>query len=829
MESKPEKIVHNGALIDFVHDELLDTHHAIFNSGLDKCSQSNMISKEDKDFFLSDEHIEITIIETPGDPITALLAVVALVSIAVAAYVYFNMPTPDTGNLQQGSNNSLRGRTNRERPLERIEDIAGQVRSYPTLIQQVYKKFNSDLQEVEYSLMCVSKGEGLIEQVKDSDTPLEIIKGTGASFYSPFKMASVDAPFLTVGDSFVEPVKIVTRSNEVAGGQVIDFDSKGIYYRNCEFSLEMSEDETPVQTGNGSIRTIFGPEFNFEIGELIQIISDQGPNAIRGIYEVVDIFEHDFLGSIVKTMIVKNPDGGHVLDIDSNWTESEQTFKCSILRNDFEGIIGPFYLSQKDRTEYFANVVANGLQKDGGGQITVQFATQYAQADENGNQIGPWSDQEIYVLTGNTKDRIGLTMNVTTDFIGPCLVRFVRRTGRIGDAILQDVKLDSLYSVEPITVSDFGDVTTVQVRTLANSQASNLKERKFNCIFTRKLQMLQDDGTLGAFEPTRRFIDYFMYATLDDSIGRRDASEVNAIEIYEKSEEINSYMGSDEASLFDYTFDNDQLSFQQILSTMGNACFFRPVRRAGVITIRLDKPEEARTIFTHRNKIPNQQTITRTFESEGQKDGIEFEYIDPDTNSVATLSIPPGVQLRRPEKYRSVGVRNHNKAWWLAWRRYNLLRNRRINLTDNFTSDGALLSVGDVVAITNNTKGNPMSGDILAQQGLLLKLSQFVEFDDEDATYSIAIRMRDGSIDVIPCDPGPRVDEVILSRVPRDELYLGYTEEKNTFIFSKDETLSAEKYIIQSVNRQNMNDIPITAYNYSDALYANDGESSPRN
>ena len=50
-----------------------------------------------------------------------------------------DIPSPSNLNrTQQSPNNALAGRTNETRVLQRIEDIYGTVRSYPSLLQPVY-------------------------------------------------------------------------------------------------------------------------------------------------------------------------------------------------------------------------------------------------------------------------------------------------------------------------------------------------------------------------------------------------------------------------------------------------------------------------------------------------------------------------------------------------------------------------------------------------------------------------------------------------------------------------------------------------------------------
>ena len=69
-----------------------------------------------------------------------------------------DIPSPSNLNrTQQSPNNALAGRTNEARVLQRIEDIYGQVRAYPSLLQPVYSKYIDNVQ-YEYSYMCLGRG-----------------------------------------------------------------------------------------------------------------------------------------------------------------------------------------------------------------------------------------------------------------------------------------------------------------------------------------------------------------------------------------------------------------------------------------------------------------------------------------------------------------------------------------------------------------------------------------------------------------------------------------------------------------------------------------------
>ena len=119
-----------------------------------------------------------------------------------------DLPNAGQNRTQQSANNALAGRTNEPRVLQRIEDIYGTVRSYPSLLQPVYSKYINNTQ-YEYSYMCIGRGWYYIDDVKDGETLLSEITGTKAEFYNPFTSPNSGSPFFNNWGAIGEPVLTV--------------------------------------------------------------------------------------------------------------------------------------------------------------------------------------------------------------------------------------------------------------------------------------------------------------------------------------------------------------------------------------------------------------------------------------------------------------------------------------------------------------------------------------------------------------------------------------------------------------------------------------------
>lgn len=162
---------------------------------------------------------EVFVVVYPGDPITIILAVVAVAAIAAT---FLLLPTiPSFGNEQANSaNNQLTDRQNRARPNGRIPDIYGTVRSTPDLIATPYTIFESN-REIEVAYMCIGRGEFSISSVRDDSTLVSSIPGSSVEIYGPGTSPNSGTPQMTIGAAIGRPVRTVKRITSV-NGQVLE-------------------------------------------------------------------------------------------------------------------------------------------------------------------------------------------------------------------------------------------------------------------------------------------------------------------------------------------------------------------------------------------------------------------------------------------------------------------------------------------------------------------------------------------------------------------------------------------------------------------------------
>lgn len=174
---------------------------------------------------------DLTVIVYPGDPITAIIAIGAII-LGVMAAMLIMPKIPSLENQQSPSpNNGLSERTNRARPNGRIPDIFGTVRAVPDLIAAPYRVYENH-REVEIAYLCLGRGEYEVSDIRDGDTLISKIAGASVEVYAPYTSPNDgEDPQVLIGTSIGDPVFNVVRLNEVNGQTLIAPNDRAIRSR----------------------------------------------------------------------------------------------------------------------------------------------------------------------------------------------------------------------------------------------------------------------------------------------------------------------------------------------------------------------------------------------------------------------------------------------------------------------------------------------------------------------------------------------------------------------------------------------------------------------
>jgi hypothetical protein len=531
----------------------------------------------------------------------------------------------------------------------------------------------------------------------------------------------------------------------------------------------------------------------------------------------------------------------------STW-ESTYTGSAAVLLSGKSEWSAWITIPTADRTEVWCNILAQqGIFKDGGGgkaTSTVAFEIQIERLDAD--DLTPTGTVETVTgsLTGATSDERAETVERATAWTGPARVRMRRTTAydyAFSGTVIDEIKWTDLYGVSPVSKTHFGNLTTIHSVTVATPRATAARQRQLNALVTRRLPtwsgsawsgVLAADGSIasGAISATTRMVDILAAVTIDPTIGGRSIAELDVAQVYGVQQLLDAL--HEDAGQFSLTFDSDNLSYEETAQTIANACFCIAYRQSGKIRLALDRPQSTSVaLLTHRNKRPQAiepERITRTFANDSEYDGIEMRYQDPDTERAETIVLPRDAAPTKPKKLEIPGIRSFPQAWLRANREYRKLLGQRMSIETAGTTDARLLLPGARVDIVDNTRFKAYDGEVLAQDGLTLTLSQPVAFTPA-ASHSIVLMKRNGTLQSITCTAGPTDRQVVLATAPAEAIVTEHGPDgvRTIFSFAADTARGAMAWLVTEVEPPRDGYVVLRAINYSSDYYAADDDEIP--
>lgn len=496
--------------------------------------------------------------------------------------------------------------------------------------------------------------------------------------------------------------------------------------------------------------------------------------------------------------------------------------------------IGPFVFDVTTMNQIIANFVAlNGMYKDNGTTQTstsVDIQLGATPCDSAGVATGT----EVFFTVTITGSDLNQSTKAATLFadlptVGRYMVRARRLTVKDIDfagTVVDEVKWRDVYSSSPVGNVAFGDVTTVHAVTQATQTALAISERQMNMLVTRMIKQWNGSSFPSTLVPTNSAADILSHICLDTKIGNRQASEVNFQNFYDVIGESISYFGTSITSEFCYTFDNDNLSFEETISTIAQAVFCTAQRRGRVIEIELEKATpDSVLLFNHRNKVPGSETRTASFGMANDNDGIEYDYVSPVDDAIVTFYLPESRTAVNPKKIESIGVRSLAHAYIHAHREYNRLRYQVRAVTFDALQESELISINSRILIADNTRADVQDGEVLEQDGFILKLSQPVAIV-AGQSYLIFLQMPSGIVEAIPVTYAHTRYHVTLQGVPSESLVADDDSAVRTvyqIIKAADNNKGNNKAFLLTEKAPQSNFVnTLTAVNYDDRYYDND-------
>ncbi|PPC02526.1 host specificity factor TipJ family phage tail protein [Acinetobacter pittii] len=504
------------------------------------------------------------------------------------------------------------------------------------------------------------------------------------------------------------------------------------------------------------------------------------------------------------------------------------------LRGSQENYIGWFTIESAKATGLLLNFQAlNGIYQGS----DAKFVDIYVEYQKVTNEVptGTVYNQTIR-LSGksNNRDSVGGSMWITLPFTGA--VRFrARRINDNGDSadLIDETKFYTAYAYHYLDKLVYDNRILVRQRTQATRTATAIDSRMTNCI-AESLVYSYRNGTKSENRiASRNIADLVIDLALHKRIGRRSLNELNVEKIYSVFDEVVNYFGSEKMAEFNYTIDDKNQSFEEILRMLAGVSCCNDRRLNRQIYFELERAgREPFLLFNHRNK--KKQTEVRTYRTkpENNYDGVEITYVDSEEGWIEKTLKIPNDQITNPKKIDGYGIVYKQQAHIVGWRAWNKIQFQSINCRFSCFAEGELVGNGDPVAVVDDTRlaptffGDPskaiLSGEVLAWNGLNITGSQPCKLSPEHS-FVIHLQLKSGYIDIIPVTQGQSDFEFVLSRPPVEGLVI-QGEVKTVYSLSTDDRQNDDLFIVTTKNRSGVFENELTLVNLDERYYQNDSD-----
>ena len=457
---------------------------------------------------------------------------------------------------------------------------------------------------------------------------------------------------------------------------------------------------------------------------------------------------------------------------------------------------------------YYAND-SGGLENK-----TVQWRVDARLIDDEDKALGSWFTLGTESVTDATVNGIYKTYTYTVTK-GRYEVRATRlddkdNSSRAGHEI-------RWVSAKGYVVSDksYGNVTLLAVIMKATDNLSQRSSRLINCVVTRKLKTWTPSGGWSGLTATRS-IAWALADILKADYGAKltDKSiDLNAL--YQLDRKWNS-----RGDTFNAVFDSKLTVYEALsrVAKVGRAVAFI---QGGIVRFVRDEPKTIPVaLFGPRNIVKNTLSIQYIMPSEDTADSVCVEYFSE--NTWKTSEVTGTFSGSTSDKTATVELFGcTNKAQALREAVYMALANRYRRRIVTFTTEleGLIPTYGDLIAITHDMAHWGSGGEIIAQDGLKLTLSEPVEFTS-GVKNVLALRQKNGSLS------GPYEvtatelnTEVMLKTQPDAEILTTSGVERTHYAFGTQDKWSV--YARVTGIRPRSNQVEITAVIEDDRVHQN--------
>ena len=787
--------------------------------------EENEISRTDK----MEAATDVTIIMLPA----ASAVVLFVIAIVVAVAVVLLMPEPDidTENNQAGSaNNDLTNRRNKTRINERFVDFVGEGLSIPDVLQPEYSKYVDGFEE-RIGAYVFGRNTIDVDKLSDGESLIEDREGASAGIYRPNTSPNNSAPYEQIGDPINEPVVGVYQSTD-AVGQTLEAPEYKALFLGSNSILTMDR--------NRMVAWIKKPGVDWTIDYYVG-----GTIELSNVYVRFGLGDNDVIRvSPTSEMSVTGNSSGY-LEFDISQDPQFLGLPSDNLDYPIDDTpivsgeplqVNPAIISPGVRTNTYKvkrekidralfNVYApNGMYKRASGDkqpVSVGFEVAYYRLDDNFQRVG--SLQKVAkTITGTTDNSIGETIDINLGaptYIEWSIYRTTYEDVDFNGTVVDAIKLKSVFGLFDINTPHFGNITMVQTKRRQLEQVTAIANPEVNAICTEMIYKYLGNGVFDTqLSKNTDAMQSLIAKALDPKIGRLTVSDLDLDMILQTQEDNEVYYQTDTAGKCSYSFDSLNTSAQEVFFLIANAASVILWREGRVLKSWFERPQSLpEMVFTHSSKSPDDETWNRNFTID--YDGVEFPYIDEQTNSEETLTHPANAQ--NPKKIDLKGFRGLEQASWRMLREYNKQQNQRITVDFTATTEGRFAKPAKLISVVKGSRVGQTGGYVINANLLTVELSQAVTFTPGDDHF-LVLKTRNGGTQSVSVTETSNPRIVNMDFAPAEALYFGNDELKTNFSFGNEARLKGQLMLVQSVDASDSYSTKITAVNYDDVYYIGD-------
>ncbi|PXZ04324.1 host specificity factor TipJ family phage tail protein [Gilliamella apicola] len=673
---------------------------------------------------------------------STVVAIVVAVVAAVVAYALTPKPKVpnNSGEQKDSTNNKLTGQTNIARLYQAKPDIYGCVRSYPDIVNPAGSEYINNVKYIEH-LFCVGVGYYEFDKFKYDQTLLDKIAGTAYTVYHPgdiipvvryqFPSAEVD------GQELVPP----NLSNEVLFEKA---------YKNL-VGLKLKDDTvTMTLNSEDNVDYLFNLPKPVEIHFIVRAtITTRSEKTYRGNVVYRATLMSTTIENNQPVLIANNvhrlrfePKNGLIrkFTVDKTYVTVQHT----------GGVYTDAFILPEAGTEIWTDLV---FQRGLKGDVLCQFV--WWVIDDFGNEVPGTRETTLWGEWLDTYEPQSITVKIKPSRGKNKYALIIGRLNNGKSDLSDQVKVENVYIVDfdyNYRVKD----TLIYVRTRATSQATSLKELKFNVEATRKTisynrNTKQIDYTL---KPSRSFADAVLHQFV--AVFGRDPNELDLDSLYAIDEKLKSF--NERLGYFDFSFDDIDVSLGQRIETICNAARVY-VYRDGQKWRFARNEEKLRPVamFNSLNLVKSDTggTVQKKSSLPSTFDGVQVEYIDSSKDRPKGTDKKAYIDLRivnnqiikgcafRPNKLQLSGCRNYEQAMNRAQLEIRRLIYERTLIEDEVINDANLVDKGDLVLWSDTYDETIVSGEIIRIENKTFYVDQELTLDP-NKMYRVAITNKGG-------------------------------------------------------------------------------------